>query len=82
MKRHMFHFFILFVLLSVGTGAFFLADGNRQLQLFIGTMTSLTYVVWGMLHHAIQSDLHPKVVIEYVLIGVIAVVLLILLLGA
>lgn len=82
MKNHIVHFLVLALILGIGAGAFFLVSGSNQMQLFIGIVTSLAYVVWGLLHHALQKDLHPKVVIEYVLISVIAVMLLVVMLGS
>ena len=79
MKQHYIHFIILAAMIGAGVLGFFFTQGNPGLQFFIGILTSLAYVAWGLLHHAIQKDLHPKVVIEYVLIGAIAVVLLMLL---
>jgi hypothetical protein len=75
------HFFVLLILLGVGVGTFFYVQPNVALQLLVGITTSVAYVVWGLVHHAMQKDLHPKIVIEYMLIGAIAVVLLVTILG-
>ena len=82
MKIHALHFLVLALLLGAGAVAFFLVRGSDALQLFVGIVTAVAYVTWGLLHHALQKDLHPKVVIEYVLIGVISVVLLIVMLSS
>lgn len=81
MKAHIVHFFILLLILAGGTAMFFIAQGNTGLQLAIGVVTSIAYVAWGIIHHAMQGDLHRKVVIEYVFIGSIAIVLLFIVLG-
>lgn len=77
MKSVYFRFLILILILTMGVVTFFYAVGNRQLQLAVGIVTSLAYIFWGIIHHTIQKDLHPKVVIEYILIGTIAIVLLV-----
>lgn len=59
-----------------GVGAFMYAAPNVSLQFNVAVITSVAYVVWGIIHHAMQKDLHQKVVVEYILIGAIAVVLL------
>lgn len=82
MKTHIFHFIILLCILGIGTAMFFYAQGNRSVQLLIGIITSVSYVIWGLVHHTMQGDLHRKVVIEYVLIGVIAILLLTTFLGS
>lgn len=82
MKFHIFHFLVLIVILTIGAWMFFQAQNDRSLQLTIGIATSVAYVLWGIIHHAIQGDLHRKVVIEYVLLGAIAVLLLMTVLGS
>lgn len=76
-KHHqILHGFVLLCILSGGAFTFWYATGNTRLQLAAGIVTALAYVAWGIIHHAIQGDLHRNVVIEYILIGSIAVVLL------
>ncbi|MDP1721753.1 MAG: hypothetical protein Q8L37_00935 [Candidatus Gottesmanbacteria bacterium] len=81
MKGHILHFIVLLLILAGGTGMFFLAHGNTGLQLMIGVVTSVAYIAWGMIHHAMQGDLHRKVVIEYIFVGSIAIILLFIVLG-
>lgn len=78
---HIFHFIVLILILTSGVGMFIATRGNTVLQLLIGVVTSIAYVAWGMIHHAMQGDLHRKVVIEYVIIGGIAITLLFIVLG-
>jgi len=76
MKTHIYHFGVLLIILATGTLMFFYTQGDRTLQFVIGIVTALAYVGWGCIHHALQKDLHPKVVVEYVLMAAIAVVVL------
>lgn len=76
MKTHVMHFLILAVILVIGTLGFFSVVGNRPTQLAIGIATAVAYVIWGILHHALQHDIHRKVVVEYALIGALAILLL------
>lgn len=78
MKTHypFLHSVVLFCILVGGLFTFWLAQGNMMLQLVTGTVTAAAYVAWGIIHHVIKGDVHRKVVIEYVLIGLIAIVLL------
>lgn len=80
MKMHVTHFGLLFLILLAGSYIFFLTNSNHSLQLAVGIVLTVFYVVWGLIHHSIQKDLHPKVVIEYILIGLIAIMLLLLVL--
>jgi len=75
------NYLVLLVILAGGVGTFYFVRPNVTLQLLVGIVTSIAYVFWGIIHHAIQKDLHHKIVIEYVLIGAIAIVLLVTILG-
>lgn len=80
-QLHIVHFLVLVTILAVGVSAFFYVRPNTTLQLVVGIATSFAYVAWGIIHHAVEGDLHEKVVIEYVLVGAIAIVLLFTALG-
>ncbi|MBU1327446.1 hypothetical protein KKB64_03020 [Patescibacteria group bacterium] len=76
MKSHAIHFAVLVGILVIGISAFLYAYGDRSMQLTVGILTSLAYLAWGIIHHALEKDLHWRIVLEYVLIAAIAVVLL------
>jgi hypothetical protein len=77
MKRvHILHYFVLLVILAGGLGAYYYATPDTSLQFVIGIIIAVAYVIWGLIHHALQKDLHQKIVVEYILIGAIAVILL------
>jgi hypothetical protein len=75
------HFAILITILAGGIAAFYYVRPDVTLQLLVGIVTSVAYVCWGIIHHIIRQDLHRKIVIEYMLIGAIAIVLLLTILG-
>ena len=70
------HYLVLACILIGGIGAFMYAAPNVSLQFDIAVITCVAYVIWGIIHHAMQKDLHQKVVVEYILIAAIAIVLL------
>jgi hypothetical protein len=70
------HFLVLMVMLGLGIGAFYFVRPDRTLQLAIAIATAVGYVLWGIVHHVMEGDLHIRLVIEYILIGAIATVLL------
>lgn len=76
MKSSWFHFLILIIILVLGTATFFMVRGNPTAQLVTGIIVSVAYIIWGVLHHAIDGDLHLKIVIEYILVGTIAILFL------
>jgi lipopolysaccharide export LptBFGC system permease protein LptF len=81
MMQSIIHFLVLIAILAAGILTFIYVRPNTTLQLFVGIVTAVAYVLWGFIHHAIQKDLHQKIVVEYLLIGVIAIVLLVTMLG-
>ena len=64
-------------MLITGILALWYARGQTMVQTGIGISMSLAYVAWGLIHHKLKGDLHRNVVIEYVLVGLIAVILLV-----
>lgn len=76
MNTHLFHLSTLAFILMGGAVAYFYVQGYPNLQLLIGFVTAIAYVAWGIMHHVIQKDLHPKIVIEYIAIGLTAVLLI------
>jgi len=81
MRIHIVHFSILALILIIGSLTFFSLAGNPQLRIVTGIAMATAYVVWGIFHHAASGDLHLRVVIEYVLVGAIALVFLLAVLG-
>jgi hypothetical protein len=75
------HYVVLLLILGGGIVTFYLVRPNVTLQLLAGVVTSVAYVIWGIIHHKLQGDLHHRIVIEYMLIGAIATVLLVTILG-
>ncbi len=73
---HVINYVVLCSILIGGVATFWYVSPNRELQFTVGVTTSIFYVVWGLIHHAIHRDLRRKVMIEYLLMGAIAIVLL------
>lgn len=80
-KRSHYHLVVLAAILGLGVITFFSLAPNRSLQLLVGIVTTVAYVTWGLMHHAIEGDLYRKVVVEYLLIGAIAVIMLMTIVG-
>ncbi len=63
------YYISLLGLLILGFLLVYFASPNKQLQMFVFTITTVFYVFWGILHHRINHDLTLKIVVEYILIG-------------
>jgi hypothetical protein len=68
LSGHIIYYFSLAVILSL---CFFLAYSSSDRIFQIGTVIAATffYVLWGIIHHLVNHDLHGKIVIEYILVG-------------
>lgn len=69
-------YIVLVCILTGGIATFYYVRPNASFQFTVGVITSVAYVIWGCIYHGLKKDLHIRVVIEYVLMGAIAVVLL------
>ena len=76
MKIHLFHVSILVGILLTSIFAYLQLQGSPMLQFLVGLVAVVSYVSWGIMHHGIQKELHPKIVVEYVGIGFLAVLFL------
>jgi len=74
-SRHPLHYFTLLVVLLVGLWGIFLFTYQPMMQLVILISMSFSYIVWGIIHHTEHHDLHPKIIIEYVAIAVLAILI-------
>lgn len=73
---HLLHYLVLVILLLLAVVLFFLSAENHQIQFYIAIATSVTYFFWGVIHHNLEGDLHPKIMVEYLLIALLAIILL------
>ncbi len=61
-------------LLLVTAGVFFIAalnifKGEKLMEFIILLVFVSFYIIWGIYHHIVESGLHLKIVLEYILIG-------------
>ena len=71
LAHHPIHYFSLLCVLVIGLWGIFWFDYHRQLQLAIVVSMGLSYVAWGIVHHALHKDLHVKIIFEYVLMAML-----------
>jgi len=76
MKLSHVNYIVLLIILVTGIWTFAGAQNDKAMQMYIGVATAISYVIWGIIYHTLEGDLHPKVVIEYCLVGMVAIVLL------
>lgn len=72
-KKHIVYYVGLFIVLLSGLFLILQTLHDLNIVMVITLFLSLFYVAWGILHHFIHHDIHAKVVIEYVLIGILGI---------
>jgi hypothetical protein len=72
-QNHLGYYISLIAILIMSVVLMILANGNRELQMIIFTITAVCYVIWGILHHLFNHDLSLKIVLEYILIAALGV---------
>lgn len=70
------HYFSLICILAVGLWGVSWFSYNKTLQLGLVVSLGITYIVWGIIHHALHKDLHLKIIIEYVLISILSILII------
>lgn len=74
-SRHPLHYFTLLTVQLTGLWGVFLFSYNSAMQLIIVISMAVSYVVWGIVHHREHRDLHPKIILEYLLVATLAVLI-------
>lgn len=70
------HYFMLLCLQLIGLWAIFWFSASPVHQFLATLYMAVSYVGWGIIHHMKSHDLHPKIVAEYCLFGIMGVLLL------
>lgn len=66
---------MLYTVLAVGILMMYFLRGYADSQYLTIIFLAGFYFVWGVTYHGLKGDLHPKIVIEYFLIMILAVLL-------
>ncbi len=75
-SKNIVHFIPLLGILLFSTLGFWFFSYNREFQFAIAAATSVSYVVWGVVHHIIHKDFNWSVFLEYFCISIIGFVIL------
>lgn len=79
-KLHLGYYTSLIAILAFGFLLVSLASPNRELQIVVAILITLLYIFWGIIHHLINHDLHLKIMVEYILIGILGLTMIIFIL--
>lgn len=80
-KKHFLHYLVYLMLFGGGLIIILLTEGNIRWETLSILLIGGLYVMWGIVHHYTQHQLHPRVVVEYVLVVMLGIVLALFLFG-
>ncbi|PIV00372.1 hypothetical protein COS54_03180 [Candidatus Shapirobacteria bacterium CG03_land_8_20_14_0_80_39_12] len=75
-KKHLVHYLVLLFLLVSGGLSFFYFQRFSQAQIVSAFLTASFYVLWGVIHHYLEGDLHLRVVVEYMAVAILGFLVL------
>lgn len=73
--HHPLHYFTLLCILLIGLWGLFWFDHNQAVQMAIVISLGVSYVAWGIIHHMYHKDLHLKIIFEYLLVSIFAILI-------
>ena len=72
-KKHLAYYISLAVILLLGLILVVVSAPNIRFQSIVLLLTVIFYIVWGLFHHFVNHEITSKIVIEYILFGLLGV---------
>ena len=72
-KKHLLYYVSFVLIQVVGAYIVYLFSFNFQLQITTVILMSFFYFLFAILHQYLHHTLHPKIVIEYALMGTVGI---------
>lgn len=73
-KKHIWYYVIFVVVELAGLAALLYLATDAFLRLIVIILMTLFYVFWSILHHSMHHSVTKKIVLEYILIGLLGIV--------
>jgi hypothetical protein len=74
-KKHLWYYISFIVVELTGLGLLFYLAYDKNLQFLTICFMASFYIGWAVLHHYHHHNITLKIMIEYILIGILAVVI-------
>jgi hypothetical protein len=68
-ERHKIEYIVLGLLLCLYLGLFIYFRFDKGVLLLLSGLISITYSLWGIIHHVLESRLTNLIALEYILYG-------------
>lgn len=75
-KEHLGHYLILLFILSFGALIFWYFQRYPQAQIVSVFLTASFFVLWGVIHHNLEGDLHIRIILEYLAVALLGFLVL------
>ena len=75
-KEHSGHYLVLLFILIFGGVSLFYFQRFPQAQVVSVFLTASFYVLWGVIHHYLEGDLHLRIILEYLAIALLGFLIL------
>ena len=72
-RSHKAYYLLLAGMQAAGFFLILFAKGDKKLEFTYIVLSTLFYLIWALVHHYLDHDLHVKVVVEYVLMSILGV---------
>lgn len=69
------HIVVLFAILTGGVWAFISSRNVPVVQCYVVVVSVAAYIIWGLVYHFLNKRLTARIVLEYTLIGALALLL-------
>jgi len=73
--KHLSHYFSLAGILMATAIGFIVFSYDKNFQLALISSCSISYFVWGIVHHIIHKDLKLEIIFEYLVVAAIGFVI-------
>ncbi len=77
-EKHLTHYLILVSGLGILGFLFMLFRFNEVLQIIVGAIGCIFYILWGIFHHALEERVTKLILFEYISFGSLAFILMVL----
>lgn len=68
LKKHKLAYSLLTILAVVYLAAAYYLRHRTELLFYVSLVFGFSYIIWGVIHHAITKTLSPRVMLEYILV--------------
>lgn len=75
-KENFKHYLILAVILNIGFVFFIYFQYVKTIQLLVVVLMGFAFIMWGIVHHYLEGDLHLRVVLEYLSTAILGLLII------